>query len=53
MLKMEDERVWVKFVEFFRNVKGYDDWSEDDIEFSRNEDDEEEFIKWLITGEYV
>lgn len=53
MLKMEDERVWVKFVEFFRNVKGYDDWSEDEIEFSRNEDDEEEFVKWLITGEYV
>lgn len=53
MLKMEDERVWVKFVEFFRNVKGYDDWSEDDIEFSRNQDDEEEFVKWLITGEYV
>lgn len=53
MLKMEDERVWVKFVEFFRNVKGYDDWSEDDIEFSCNQDDEEEFVKWLITGEYV
>jgi hypothetical protein len=53
MLKMEDERVWAKFVEFFRNVKGYEDWSEDDIEFSRNQDDEEEFVKWLITGEYV
>lgn len=53
MLKLEDERVWAKFVEFFRNVKGYEDWSEDDIEFSRNQDDEEEFVKWLITGEYV
>lgn len=53
MLKMEDERVWAKFVEFFRNVKGYEDWSEDEIEFSRNQDDEEEFVKWLITGEYV
>lgn len=52
MLKLEDERVWAKFVEFFRNVKGYEDWSEDDIEFSRNQDDEEEFVKWLITGEY-
>ena len=53
MLKMEDERVWAKFVEFFRNIKGYEDWSEDEIEFSRNQDDEEEFVKWLITGEYV
>ena len=53
MLKMEDDRVWAKFVEFFREVKGYEDWSEDDIEFSRNQDDEEEFVKWLITGEYV
>lgn len=53
MLKLEDKRVWAKFVEFFRNVKGYEDWSEDEIEFSRNQDDEEEFVKWLITGEYA
>lgn len=53
MLKLEDERVWAKFVEFFRNVKGYEDWSEDEIEFSRNQNDDEEFVKWLITGEYV
>lgn len=52
MLKMEDERVWAKFVEFFREVKGYGDWTEQQIEESRNQDDEEEFVKWLITGEY-
>lgn len=53
MLKLEDKKVWEKFVEFFRSVKGYDDWTEQQIEESRNQDDEEEFVKWLITGEYV
>lgn len=53
MLKLEDERVWAKFVEFFREVKGYDGWTEQQIEESRNQDDEEEFVKWLVTGEYL
>lgn len=53
MVKMEDKRVWAKFVKFFREVKGYEDWTEDEIEASRNDDDTDEFIKWLITGEYV
>lgn len=51
MLKLEDGRVWQKFVEFFRSVKGYGDWTEQQIEDSRNQDDDEEFVKWLITGE--
>jgi len=53
MLKLEDKRVWEKFVGFFQIVKGHDDWTEQQIEESRNQDDEEEFVKWLITGEYV
>ena len=40
--------VWKKFVEFFRNEKGYSDWTEDEIEFSRNDDDTTEFMEWLV-----
>lgn len=41
-------KVWDKFVEFFREVKGYEDWTEDEIEFSRNNDDITEFLEWLV-----
>ena len=40
--------VWKKFVEFFRNEKGYDDWTEQEIEDSRNDDDITEFLEWLV-----
>lgn len=40
--------VWKKFVEFFRNEKGYADWTEDEIEDSRNDDDTTEFLEWLV-----
>lgn len=40
--------VWKKFVEFFRNEKGYTDWTEDEIEDSRNDDDTTEFLEWLV-----
>lgn len=41
-------KVWKKFVEFFRNEKGYDDWTEQEIEDSRNDDDITEFLEWLV-----
>ena len=48
MLKMLDEKVWAEFVKFFRYKKGYTDWTQQEIENSRNEDDDEEFVEWLI-----
>ena len=41
-------KVWKKFVEFFRTEKGYEDWTEDEIEMSRNDDDTTEFMIWLV-----
>lgn len=41
-------KVWKKFVEFFREEKGYSDWTEQEIEDSRNDDDTTEFIAWLV-----
>lgn len=41
-------KVWDKFVEFFRHEKGYSDWTENEIEFSRNNDDITEFLEWLV-----
>lgn len=41
-------KVWKKFVEFFRTEKGYEDWTEDEIELSRNDDDTTEFMVWLV-----
>ena len=41
-------KVWKKFVEFFREEKGYSDWTEQEIEDSRNDDDITEFIAWLV-----
>lgn len=41
-------KVWKKFVEFFREEKGYTDWTEQEIEDSRNDDDTTEFLGWLV-----
>ena len=41
-------KVWKKFVEFFREEKGYSDWTEQEIEDSRNDDDTTEFLGWLV-----
>lgn len=47
-IQLEDEKVWQKFCEFFRNEKGHSDWTDEQIDLSRNDDDIEEFIKWLV-----
>lgn len=41
-------KVWKKFVEFFRYEKGYEDWTEQEIEDNRNDDDITEFLVWLV-----
>lgn len=40
--------VWKEFVKFFREEKGYEDWTEQEIEDSRNDDDTTEFIQYLV-----
>ena len=50
-IQLSDEKVWKKFCEFFRTVKGYSDWSDEQIDLSRNDDDVEEFIAWLVNGQ--
>lgn len=45
MLDLEGKS-WEKFVDFFRNEKGYD-WTEQEIEYSRVEGDDNEFVSWL------
>lgn len=42
-----DDSVWDLFVKFFREVKGYNTWTEEEIDLSMNNDDIVEFIKWL------
>ena len=44
---LDNEQVWKKFCEFFRNIKGCSDWSDDEIDLSRNDDDFKEFVIWL------
>jgi hypothetical protein len=44
---LENKKVWKKFCYFFRNKKGYKDWTDDEIDLSRNDDDFKEFVIWL------
>lgn len=48
MITLSNEKVWKKFCEFFRQVKLYSDWTDEEIDYSRNDDDIEEFIIWLV-----
>jgi hypothetical protein len=45
---LDNENVWKKFCDFFRMGKGYIDWTDEEIDYSRNDDDFEEFVKWLV-----
>lgn len=42
-----DEELWKEFTDFFRNEKGYEDWTDDEINLSLNDDDITEFIQYL------
>lgn len=45
---LEDQRIWEAFLDFFRNVKGYNDWTDEEIATSMNNDDIQEFCKYII-----
>ena len=44
---LEDQRIWEAFLDFFRNVKGYSDWTDEEIATSMNSDDISEFCKYI------
>ena len=48
MITLSNDKVWQKFCEFFREEKGYADWTDNEIDLSRNDDDIDEFIVWLV-----
>lgn len=44
-----DDNLWSLFVKFFREIKGYQDWTEEQINLSMNNDDVQEFVTWIAT----
>lgn len=44
----EEQYLWNSFVYFFRNVKGYSDWTDEQIAISMNNDDLKEYCKWVM-----
>ena len=42
-----ENSIWDLFVQFFREEKGYENWTDDEIELSYNGDDVAEFVAWL------
>lgn len=43
----EEQKLWEAFIVFFREVKGYKDWTDEEIATSFNSGDVEEFINWI------
>ena len=46
-----DEDLWKAFTKFFREVKGHEEYSDDEINMSMNEDDVNDFIEYLNNKE--
>ena len=42
----EEQKLWESFMAFFRYVKGYTDWNDEEIARSMNIDDFNEFVEW-------
>lgn len=42
-----EQSIWEDFMLFFRNIKGYDDWTDEQIALSINEDDIDEYCKFI------
>ncbi len=42
----EEQQLWDAFTSFFRYVKGYTDWNDEEIARSMNIDDFNEFVEW-------
>lgn len=51
--KFEEQQLWESFIAFFKYVKGYSDWTDEEIAISMNNDDINEYIKWVkkVLGE--
>ena len=43
----EKQKLWESFMAFFRYVKGYEDWTDEQIATSMNNDDLKEYIEWV------
>ena len=43
----EKQKLWESFMAFFRYVKGYEDWTDEQIAISMNNDDLKEYIEWV------
>ena len=44
----EEQALWDSFKYFFRNVKGYQDWTSEQIALSMNNDDLKEYCEWVM-----
>ena len=42
-----DNMIWNSFTKFFREVKGYEDWNDEQIGGSMNNDDIDQFIEYI------
>lgn len=43
----EEQKLWESFTAFFRNIKGYNNWTDEEIARSMNNDDIKEYIEWV------
>ena len=44
----EEQKLWESFVAFFKYVKGYQPWNEEEIAISMNNDDLKEYCEWVM-----
>lgn len=42
------QHIWEGFLYFFRNEKGYSDWTDEQIALSMNNDDLKEYCEWIM-----
>lgn len=42
-----EQAIWEDFMLFFRTIKCYDDWTDEEIATSVNEDDIDEYCKFI------
>lgn len=46
--KQEEQILWESFMVFFREIKGYSDWTDEQIAISMNNDDLKEYCNWVM-----
>ena len=42
----EEQKLWESFIAFFKYIKGYKDWNDEEIALSMNKDDFKEYVEW-------